>query len=200
MKRGKFVVIYGPNNIGKTTQTKKIVDWLISKGIKASYLKYPIYDLEPTGPRLDGILRHKTETLSAIEIQKIFVQNRKDYEKILQNRLDSGEWIIAEDYKGTGLAWGMTFGVPKKELEKINKNLLEEDLAICMIGDRFLSAIEKGHLHEDGGNWEKNKEIHIKLAEEKGWNVVEANGSIRQVNGRIRKVIVKKYDKNFRID
>jgi len=43
-ERGKFIVVYGPNNIGKTTQVNKIVSWLKEEGINASYLKYPVYD------------------------------------------------------------------------------------------------------------------------------------------------------------
>jgi thymidylate kinase len=152
-------------------------------------MKYPVYDLVPTGPRLDGILRHKTEILSPIEIQKIFSQNRRDYETELTKRLNSGEWVVAEDYVGTGIAWGMTNGVPKEDLETMNKGLIGEDLALCMIGQRFESAIESGHLHEDGGNWNKNKEIHIELAKEKGWKIVDANGSIDDVHDRMIKAL-----------
>jgi len=194
-ERGKFIVVYGPNNIGKTTQVNKIVSWLKEEGINASYLKYPVYDLEPTGPRLNGILRHHTETLPPLETQKIFAQNRIDYEPILRSRLNDGEWVVAEDYKGTGIAWGMTFGVPKEELEKINKGLLKEDLALCMIGERFTSGIERDHLHEQCNGWENNKKIHELLAQEKGWVVVDSNGSIEQVHGRIKEAILENLQK-----
>ena len=42
---GKFIVIYGVNNLGKTTQANMLVQKLKASGLKAEYLKYPIYDL-----------------------------------------------------------------------------------------------------------------------------------------------------------
>ena len=144
---------------------------------------------------MNSILRHHTETLPPLETQKIFAQNRIDYEPILRSRLNDGEWVVAEDYKGTGIAWGMTFGVPKEELEKINKGLLKEDLALCMIGERFTSGIERDHLHEQCNGWENNKKIHELLAQEKGWVVVDSNGSIEQVHGRIKEAILENLQK-----
>jgi len=47
---GKFIVLYGINNLGKTTQTRILVDKLKLHGLKAEYLKYPVYDLAPSGP------------------------------------------------------------------------------------------------------------------------------------------------------
>ena len=41
--RGKFIVLYGINNLGKTTQAKFLVEKLQSQGLRAEYVKYPIY-------------------------------------------------------------------------------------------------------------------------------------------------------------
>ena len=55
--RGKFIVLYGINNLGKTTQAKMLVDKLKLHGLEAEYLKYPVYlKLYPITHRM---LEHK---------------------------------------------------------------------------------------------------------------------------------------------
>ena len=200
MPKGKFIAIYGVNGIGKTTQTKKLVAFLQSCGKKASRLKYPIYDLEPEGPFIyqylrDANFRSKNE-LTTHELQKKYVDNRKRYEKKLLERLSNGEWIIAEDYIGTGIAWGLTWGGDLEYLEKINKNLLKEDLSILMHGNRFTTAIEKNHRNESEEEKIKiSKNFHFLLAERYGWKVVKANQekgkeeNIKKVQSDLRKIV-----------
>ena len=42
-KKGKFIVLYGNNNVGKSTQAKLLVEKLKEKGENVRYFKYPIY-------------------------------------------------------------------------------------------------------------------------------------------------------------
>src|SRR3990167_10147152 len=81
---GKFIVIYGINNLGKTTQAKLLVEKLNAAGRRAKYLKYPIYDLSPSGPRLNEYLRGgNPEKLDARTAQILYAKNREQYEPTL---------------------------------------------------------------------------------------------------------------------
>ncbi|MFC1625172.1 dTMP kinase [Patescibacteria group bacterium] len=190
-ERGKFIVLYGANNLGKTTQAELLINRLKSYGISSAYLKYPIYDLEPTDPRLNGILRNHTENISALGLQKIFAQNRRDYEPTLKDRLNGGEWLISEDYKGTGIAWGLTYGVGLNTLEEINKDLFPEDYTFCFHGKRFVSSIEQGHLHEEGGRWEKSRKIHQTLAKRYGWKIIKSDMNQRTIHKEIWHILTR---------
>lgn len=191
---GKFIAIYGTNGIGKTAQTERLVAFLQSHGKNASRLKYPIYDLKPEGPFIykylrDPKFRAKNE-LSTHEFQKKYADNRKRYEKELKKRLNNGEWIVAEDYIGTGIAWGLTWGGNLEYLEKINKNLFQADLSILMHGNRFSTAIEKDHRNEmDADRIQICKNFHFLLSRLHGWKVVNANQSVDKVQKDIRKLI-----------
>ena len=152
MEKGKFIAIYGINGIGKTTQVELLVEYLQSLGKTAARLKYPIYDLEPEGPFIHKYLRNpefrEQYELSTHELQKKYADNRRHYELTLRQRLKEGEWIVAEDYTGTGIAWGLTWGGDLEYLEKINKDLIKPDIELLMHGDRFITAIEKNHRNE----------------------------------------------------
>lgn len=201
-KRGKFIVMYGSNNIGKSTQIKLLVDRIYQNKNDILMLKYPIYHLEPTGPRINKILRtevkEKKSQISENELQKIFAQNRIDFQPILINILNSGINVIAEDYKGTGIAWGLTRSVKLKDLERYNKNLIDPDISILLDGKRFKSGIEKVHRNESNdtdkleemrkihlflpnNTWERNKQIHLDLAKRYNWEIIKANKSIEEV-------------------
>lgn len=192
--KGKFIAIYGINGIGKTIQVEMLVEYLKKKGKNAARLKYPVYDLEPEGPFIYKYLRNpkfrKKNELSTHELQKKYADNRKRYEKTLISRLKKGEWIVAEDYVGTGVAWGLTWGGELEYLEKINKKLLKEDLAILMHGQRFLTAVEKDHRNETADERIAIcKNFHYFLSDRYGWTKVNANQKIKKVHADIAEKI-----------
>lgn len=183
MTRGKFIALLGINNLGKSTQANLLVQNLQNYGFKTEYLKYPIYDLEPTGPQINEIIRGgKAQEISEVELQKIYAQNRRDFQPELEAKLNRGINIVAEDYIGTGLAWGVAKGADLAELEEQNKDLTKADLAIVLDGERFIEAKEDNHIHEqDDELMKKCRQTHLDLAKKYGWQIVNANQSVEDV-------------------
>lgn len=186
-----FIAIYGINNIGKSTQTKMLVEYLELEGKKTKLIKYPLYDLPPTGPQINYFLRDpKAPKISPEELQRLYVFNRLDAEPHIRKALSEGYTIVAEDYTGTGIAWGMVHGVNKSLLESMNKDLLREDLAILLDGVSQNRSRETQHLNE--GNDEllkKSREIHLQLAKEYGWHIVNANRDKQAVFEDIKAIV-----------
>lgn len=189
--RGSFVVFYGSNNLGKSTQTARLISKITELGHQSFMLiKYPIYELQPTGPKLNDILRGKNKTKidpKSLEMQKLYAENRFDFQNVLIETLNAGVDVIAEDYIGTGIAWGLTFGNSLKELEDINFGLLRPDVEILLDGERFTSGIEKEHEYEkaDQNIWHKNKYEFLFLAERYSWHIVKANQAVKKVSDDI---------------
>lgn len=197
MAQGKFITIYGVNNIGKSTHSKRLVEHLKQKGYDAVYLKYPIYDLAPTGPELNRILRQSDhQEISEKELQTIFKQNRQDFEPQLKKMLEEGKIVIAEDYSGTGIAWGRAKGLDKSWIEDLNKNLLKEDLAILLTGKRSMYAREAKHLHEqDDELVQKVSEILNEMAKSQNWQIIEIQPKIEDTAENIW-ITLEKFLKN----
>ncbi len=185
--KGKFIVLYGINNLGKSTQAKMLVERLKQEGHKAEYLKYPVYDLEPSGKLINEYLREGNPyNLSAREIQLMYVWNREQYEPTLREKLESGVHIISEDYVGTGLSWGIGTGVDEQFMKKINAHLFKEDIAFLFDGARFTEATENTHKHETNDElMEKVREIHARLGEEFEWIKIDANKSRQDIHETI---------------
>lgn len=189
-----MITLYGINGIGKTTQVGLLVEFLISQGKQASRLKYPVYDLEPEGPFIYKYLRdadfRKANELSTEALQEKYADNRKRYEEELKKRLAAGEWIVAEDYTGTGIAWGLTWGADMEYLEEINRDLSQPDLSILMHGERFDTAIEAGHRNETAEERIRIcKNFHLLLGERYHWKQVAANQSVEKVSEDITRIV-----------
>ena len=193
---GKLIAIYGINNLGKTTQARMLVDHLEKEGISADYLKYPLYSFAPSGPLINGYLRNDNpHQFSAREFQIIHVLNRTQYDAALRARLASGEWIVVEDYVGTGIAWGIGAGVDEVFLSDINSHLVREDLAFLLDGNRFLEGKEIGHIHEENESLMQNvRTIHTTLAERNGWFMVNANESKEVVHDGLWKHVKRLFE------
>ncbi len=178
--KGVFITIYGVNNIGKSTHARLLTARLKKAGYDAVYLKYPIYDLEPTGPQINRILRSdRPQRLTEDELQTLFMQNRRDFEPRLKEMLAAGKVVVAEDYTGTGIAWGTAKGMDQNKVEELNAGLLKEDFTILMKGKRDRNVIEEKHIHEN------NDELIVKvgkildlLAKKNGWHIVELKEKI----------------------
>ena len=183
-----FIVIYGINNIGKTTQCKNIVNYLKSKGLKAKYLKSPNYNTK-SGKEINKILRSRKQTVSEKEFQELYTKNRFEQQKEVINCLKNNINVVMEDYVGTGLAWGNVKGLSLDFLKKLNKRLLKENIAILLNGKRFASGKEKFHLHEQGNLIEKVRKKYLELAKEYKWHVVNANQSKEKVFEEIKKIL-----------
>ncbi|MDP3964073.1 MAG: hypothetical protein Q8Q20_00215 [bacterium] len=192
MKRHGFLIaIYGVNNLGKTTQAEKLVDFLNRNDWKADQVKYPVYRLKPSGVYINQLLRKNANSeISEEELQMWFTINRFQHEELVKKKIESGHIVVAEDYVGTGLAWGATRGAKLDWLIEINKPLLKEDLAILFDGKRFKEAKEKNHRNEqDDVVTERCRRWHQKLADMYGWKRVDANQSVSKVHDDVLEIV-----------
>lgn len=194
-KSWKLIVLYGINNLWKSTQAHLLIDRLRNQGYQAEYLKYAIYDLAPSGPLLNDYLRNgNPHQLSPREFQLLQVLNRTQYQPTLQEKLKSWTWIIAEDYVGTGIARGLGAGLDYDFLLQINQHLIASDLDLFFDGERFQSWIEKNHTHEQNDAlMQIVRSHHQKLAQDFARTPINANLSIEQIQSQLQTIIAQKF-------
>jgi thymidylate kinase len=185
--KGKFIVLYGINNLGKTTQAEHLTTRLNNEKIKAEQIKYPLYDIQPSGSIIYDYLRSGNPyKLSPTEVQIMYAFNRTQFSPILEKKLNEGLSIVAEDYTATSITWGVGAGVHRQFLEKVNSHLRLPDLAVLLDGKRFMKGLEKGHKHEEDDELTSTvQRLHQELAQEYNWPVVNANQTEEKVEEEI---------------
>jgi thymidylate kinase len=190
---GKFIVLHGTNNLGKTTQAKLLVKRLNESGHQAEYTKYAHYDLEPSGKLINDYLRNgNPNKFTPREFQLLHFAERLQYEQTLKEKLEKGIYIIAEDYFPTAIAWGTAAGVDQNLLEYLYKGLRHENLAFLFDGNRFMDSIEQGHKHEtDHELTNKVRLVYQDLGKKYGWIDINANDTIESIHKVIWETVQK---------
>ncbi len=187
-----FIAIYGINNIGKSWHAKRLVERLKAAGKKAIYIKYPAYEMEPSGSVLNTMLRkNKVQNVSEEELQLWYTLNRFQHAPILKKLLEEHDYVVTEDYTGTGICWGYTKGANLEWLEKINAPLIPADLSVLMTGERKKASAEKEHLHESNEELlTKAEKNFLILADRYHWKSVLKDEDYEITNQRFWDILV----------
>ncbi len=190
---GILFTLLGVTNTGKTTQQKLLEEHLKNDGYTVVYVKYPRYETEPTGPRINAYLRGgNPEHISAQEFHELQIQNKFDFEPKLVTLLSENDIVLAEMYTGTGITYGMGDGISKEWLIEQYAPLRKADISILLDGKRFMESKEEGHHYEnDDEKTEKIRLAHLELANDFGWTIINANQTIDEVHQQIYSEIKK---------
>ena len=185
---GQLIVLYGVNNLGKSTQVDLLVDALSEAGVDVVRRKSPNYE-SLSGKQINAILREGKEA-SSEELQLWQAVNMHQDQRFISENIENGRVVISEDYWGTTLAWGLGCGVSREELDAMTDGLRPPDITVLLHGERFLDSTEKGHRHEENDDLtDRVQQHHLELAEEFGWNKVSANQAIDDVHKEIMAIV-----------
>ena len=122
-----------------------------------------------------------------------FTLNRYQFEPQIKKWLSQGYIVVAEDYIGTGIAWGTAKGLDTHWIERLNQYLLSEDLGILLGGSRIMKAKEKKHIHEENDTLiERCRYVLQDLAEKYGWKNVLLQDHIADTAELIWKIVKSK--------
>lgn len=123
MKRGKFITLEGAEACGKTTQLKKMAEWLAEKKISAITLR------EPGGTKLGEAIRHLLKHDSAgrgmcpeTELLLFAASRAELARKIIQPALTAGQWVLCDRFHdSTTVYQGMVRGLDKNFVANANQ-------------------------------------------------------------------------------
>ncbi len=187
-KKGLFVVLYGPEGVGKSKQAKLLEEKLVEMGRLVRTVRFPVYDNE-SGRKLDDLIHGKSKPLPEEQMQELFAKNRAEFEPTLKSWLANGVTVIGENYKGTGLAWGGVRGIAMERMEEMNEDSLEPDIAIYIDGPKRGDSYAPDHPYGDEDEWYRLRQAYLTLADKHGWIRVQADEPNVVVANRIWAIV-----------
>lgn len=189
--RGLFVVVYGPSGVGKTKQLELLGEKLTQERVQFKRVIYPMLNFGESGKKLKRLLWRADRTLPEEEMQTLFTENRMEFEPTLNSWLDSGVSVLAEDYVGTGLVWGVVRGMELARIEEINKKFTHPNVSILLDGPRRLDLRPgEGHIYQnDEEEWYRCRKTYLQMADKYGWIRVGADAPILTVASRVWTVV-----------
>jgi dTMP kinase len=131
-----IIVFEGTDGSGKGTQSKKLTNYLNSKGIKAERISFPYYN-SPTGKKIKDYLEGRIE-MTTMEFAKTQYEDKLAQNNKIKKLVKEGIIVILDRYSVSNLVYpvakhdGAERIKVKKEIKNWLKNLLKVDLGIFL--------------------------------------------------------------------
>lgn len=202
---GKFVTFEGCEGVGKSTQVKKLKEYLASRGINA------VFTREPGGTPISEqirtiILDPENKSMDDVTELMLYAAARRQHtQEFIKPRLENGETVICDRYIDSTTAYqGYARGLGSETVENLNALSVGDvniDLTIFLDLPPERAFDRKGG-RDEGDRLENEKmEFHkrvydgfCKIAEKYPGRVVrvDASGSKQQTHEKIIKTLIER--------
>jgi len=196
---GRFVVLEGGDATGKTTQTARLAHRLRAEG------RDVLATFEPGGTALGTSLRqlllHGTATVEPEAEALLMAADRAQHVlEVVRPALARGDWVVSERFVPSSLAYqGVGRGLGVTAIEIVNgiaTGGLEPDLVVVLdlppevATERFGAARDRLEEEDDAFRLAVH-EAYRDLAGTRGWVLLDAAGSIEEVEEQIWAVVTE---------
>lgn len=204
MSRGRFITLEGPEGSGKTTQAKRLVAHLETKGLEVLYTREP--GGTALGESIRDLLQHNAAGEPPVDRAEVllFAASRAQLvDRVIEPALSRGAWVISDRFADSTTVYqgfGREFGVD--DMLSINAFAIAEaipdmtlllDLPVETSFERIHQRVaEQGGAldrieQEDRSFHTRVREGYLTLAERfaERFEVLQAGGSIDEVEAMI---------------
>lgn len=190
---GKFICVEGIDGSGKTTQAKKLVKNLQSRGYDA------VYTTEPSDGKVgalirDFVLSRKDRIPIALEAL-LFAADRVDHvQAVVEPLLKQGKIVVCDRYVCSSLAYQGAAGLDLDWMDCVNKFALKPDLTLFLDvpPELGLSRLRrKKSVMETVRNLKKVRDVYLNLVQQNRMILLDGDKSIGEVAENVLKAVLE---------
>lgn len=195
-----IIALEGIDQSGKRTQTRLLAKRLKLLGFTVRTISFPIYGT-PSGKLIRRYLNGE-RAYSPQSLHMLYSLNRWENYQIIEDLLETTDFLIADRYTPSNLAYGISKGLDLKWLKELDRGLPDADLVIVLdvaVSRSFSRKSKKRDVHERSTQLlSKVKTSYRKLAGKLGWKMVDAPGSVQEVELQVWKIVRDKFSLSSR--
>ena len=191
----RIIALEGIDQSGKQTQTRLLAKRLRRRDYKTTTISFPIYK-SLSGKRIRAYLRGR-QNLPDEAVHMLYSLNRWENQDLIENLVRRYDFVIADRYTPSNLAYGTSRGLNLTWLEGLDKGLPSADLVIVLDTPVPLSFARKSR-HRDV--YESDREFLVRvrraykiLSKRLDWRIVSASRSPSDVELEIWSVVTNKF-------
>jgi len=191
MNSGRIIVIEGTDKVGKTTQSKMLMNSLKQSGKICSILDFPDYST-PIGSEIRAFLDHEREYPNELK-HMLLSANRWEKKKEIEIARDNGAILIMNRYYQSNLVYGISNGLDLEWLLNLDRGIPREDLVIILKAKPFIIKERGVEVHD---LFEKDQELlyrvhknYHELAELFKWKEINGERSREHVHKDVLKLV-----------
>src|SRR5256886_14572043 len=128
--RGKIIALEGTHQAGKRTQTRLPAEELERKGARVRNISFPIYR-SPSGRQIQRFLAGK-QKYPATALHMLYSLNRWENQELITNLTEKSDFVIADRYYPSNLAYGVSRGLGLEWLQGLDRGLPTASLVIVL--------------------------------------------------------------------
>lgn len=122
-----LVVIEGPDGAGKSTQVKRLKEYLLQKFGSLEYIHFPRYEAPVYGDIISRLLRGEFGSVDPMLIALLFAQDRRDAIPALRASLDRGETVLLDRYVYSNIAYQCSKVENEQKAEELRDWILKTE-------------------------------------------------------------------------
>jgi dTMP kinase len=192
--RGRFVVFEGGDGSGKSTQAARLAGWLRERGLTVCETFEP--GSGATGAVIRELLLHGPEAVMPVAEALLMAADRAQHVATeIEPALARGEWVVCDRYVPSSLVYqGVVRGLGVERVAALSafatQGLAPDVVLVLDVADEFAAArqsAEPDRLEREGDGFHAAvRRAYRELAPQHGWVVVDGNGTVDEVAGRVR--------------
>lgn len=131
-----LIVIEGLDGAGKSTQVKKVKEYVLSKGLKLKYIHFPRYDAPVYGDLIGKFLRGGFGDINHVHPQLVallYALDRKDAGAQIRQWLDEGCCVVLDRYVYSNIGYQCSKLSDELERERLRDWILELEYGVYKI-------------------------------------------------------------------
>ena len=191
-RKGYLIGIEGIDAVGKQTQSALLDSWLKRNGYDSTLLSFPDYRT-PIGRQIKGFLSGGLDLPPQVR-HLLFAANRWEKASYIRRRKSEGAVVIVNRYTESNVAYGIANGMAVDWLLGLETGIPKTNLVIVLDAPAPVLVSRrpgKDAYEKDNNLQRKTRRIYRSLAPRFGWHVVDATGTIEEVNGAIVAIVEK---------
>ena len=192
---GKIISLEGIDQSGKNTQARLLAQHLRRVGSKAAVISFPIYG-SPSGQQIRGYLEGKRD-YPPQALHMLYSLNRWENIASIVEQVDMNDFIIADRYTPSNLAYGVSKGLSLEWLQGLDKGLPPPRLVIVLDVSTYASFARKSNerdIHErDQKFLTAVRRTYKVLARKLDWETVDATQPVREVQASILRIVQQRF-------
>ena len=171
----RLIAIEGIDQSGKRTQTRLLAQQLRKDRYRVSTISFPIYGSR-TGRDIRAFLDRK-QSYPPQAVHMMYSLNRWENISVIKKLVDHSDFLIADRYTPSNLAYGVSKGLDRKWLMELDRGLPQPNLIIILdvpVPASFKRKSEGRDTHESSKRYmTRVRQNYRSLARRYGWKVLD---------------------------
>jgi dTMP kinase len=190
-----MIALEGIDQSGKRTQTRRLARRLERSGYVVKTISFPPYRSLSGGLIRQYLKGERGYSDQALHM--LYSLNRWENEELVQGLLRGADFVIADRYIPSNLAYGLSKGLNLKWLLNLDEGLPKPDLVLILnvpLTSSFARKPTKRDVHEKNSKLLTHvKKSYKKLGKIFGWKMIDGKGSAKEVESAVWKVVKQRF-------